>query len=149
MDAVSYPNAAVANFINSQLIPLRVRSDHALAGQFAIKWTPSLLLLDSGGQEHSRTVGFLGAEELIPSLLLGQAKVFFNYDRHPEALRCLNSICSEYEQSMATPEALFLRGVNLYKHTKNPTPLKEAYETLLAKFPNSEWTKRAAPYRLL
>lgn len=149
MDAVSYPNPAVQSFINAQLIPLRINSDHPLAGQFGIKWTPALLLLDSNGKEHNRTVGFLAPEEFIPSLLLGQAKVYFNQERHPEALRQLNSICSEYGQSAATPEALFLRGVSLYKNSKNVAALKEAYETLQEKFPGNEWTKRASPYRLL
>lgn len=149
MDAVSYPNATVQTFINSQLIPLRVKSDDPLASQFGIKWTPSLLTLDSSGTEHHRTVGFLTPEELIPSLILGQAKVCYDLDQYPEAIRHLTTICSEYGASAAAPEAIFLRGVNLYKSTKNAAPLKEAYQTLLTNYPKSEWTQRALPYRLL
>lgn len=149
MDAVSYPNATVQSFINAQLVPLRIKSDDPLANQFGIKWTPSLITLDNTGKEHYRTVGFIAPEELIPSLLLGQAKVCFNQDQYPEALRHLTTICQEYGDSAAAPEAIFLRGVNLYKNTKNAAPLKEAYQTLLTKYPKSEWTQRALPYRLL
>ena len=47
------------------------------------------------------------------------------------------------------PEAIFLQGVARYKKSGDPKPLKEAYETLTADFPDNEWTKRAYPYRLL
>ena len=39
--------------------------------------------------------------------------------------------------------------LNRFKNTGNPAPLKEAYETLSSQYPDSEWTKRAYPYRLL
>jgi hypothetical protein len=39
--------------------------------------------------------------------------------------------------------------VCLYKSTNNPKPLKEAYEQLKDQYPESEWTKRAYPYRLI
>ncbi len=31
----------------------------------------------------------------------------------------------------------------------DPRPLREAYETLKEKFPQSNWTKQADPYRLI
>jgi len=150
MGAVTYPDVRVVEFILENLIPLQVKSNaQPIASDFNVKWTPTLVTLDSDGKEHHRTVGFLPPEELVPSLLLGIAKCHFDRERYEEALNVLNKLLESYPKSDAAPEAIFLRGVSLYKSTHNPKPLKEAYEKLQAEYPSSEWTKRAYPYRLI
>jgi len=150
MDAVTYPDARVIQFISQKMIPLRVLFDaQPLSADFNIKWTPSLITLDAKGKEHHRTLGFLAPEELIPSLVLGIAKSDFEADQFDEALAGLDQLLAEYPKSDSTPEAVYLRGVCRYKSTQDPKPLKEAYEQLKAQHPSSEWTKRAYPYRLL
>jgi TolA-binding protein len=150
MDAVTYPDEKVAEFIERNLIPIRVPFDHQpLSSDFKVTWTPTLVTLDSSGKEHHRTVGFLSPEELIPSLLLGMAKTHFDQNEFEAALSQLEKILKEYPQSGASPEAVYLRGVTQYKKTHSGKPLKEAYEELQKTFPSSEWAKRAAPYRLL
>jgi tetratricopeptide (TPR) repeat protein len=150
MDAVTYPNEKVGEFIERNFIPLRVAFDaQPLATDFKVKWTPTLITLDASGQEHHRTVGFLSPEELIPSLLLGMAKVHFDQNQFEPALSNLEKVLADYPKSDSAPEALYLRGVSRYKSTHSPKPLKEAYEELQKAYPSSEWTKRAAPYRLL
>ena len=150
MDAVTYPQGKVVEFIQTHFIPLRVAFNaQPLSSDFQIKWTPSLLTLDSGGKEHHRTVGFLSAEELIPSLLLGMAKTHFDLDQIDEALANLEKLLADYPKSDSTPEAIYLRGVCRYKSTHKAQPLKEAYEQLQSAYPSSEWARRASPYRLL
>lgn len=150
MDTVSYPDKKVIEFINNSLISFRVRFDaQPMATDFNLKWTPTLIILDKAGKEHHRTIGFFPAEELIPSLLLGIAKVHFDLNEFKDALSRLEKILSDFPKSGSAPEAIYLKGVCLYKDTKNPKGLKEAYEQLQAKHPESEWTKRAYPYRLL
>ena len=150
MDAVTYPDAKVIQFISENMIPLRVLFDaQPLSADFNIKWTPSLITLDTKGKEHHRTLGFLAPEELIPSLLLGISKSYFEADQFDEALAGLDQLLAEYPRSDSAPEAVYLRGVCRYKSTQDPKPLKEAYEQLKAQHPSSEWTKRAYPYRLL
>ncbi|HUT84267.1 MAG TPA: hypothetical protein VMX95_06425 [Thermodesulfobacteriota bacterium] len=150
MDAVTYPNSRVINFIQENVIPLRVPFDaQPLSADFNIKWTPTLVVLDPEGKEHHRTVGFVSAEELIPSLLLGVGKSHFERDKFSEALARLDELLKDYPESNSAPEAVFLRGVCGYKSTHTPKPLKEAYEYLKAKYPESEWLKRADPYQLL
>jgi TolA-binding protein len=149
MDTVTYPEATVAEFIGENLIPVRVRFDDPLAKKYGLTWTPTLITLDAEGKEHQRTVGFLPPEGLIPSLLLGMAKSHFEREEFDEALQRLHELVSGYPESTSAPEAIFLRGVAGYKHTHSPKPLKEAYERLAADYPSSEWTTRAAPYRLL
>jgi hypothetical protein len=150
MDAVTYPDTRVSDFINKKLIPLQVPYNHQpLSTEFNVQWTPTLVTLDAEGKEHHRTVGFLGPEEFIPSLLLGIAKVHFDLEQFDPALANLDSLLAEYPKSDAAPESIFLRGVARYKSTHDPKPLKEAYELLQSQYPGSEWTKRAYPYRLL
>ena len=150
MDAVTYPDERVTEFIQKNMIPLRVAFDaQPLSIDFNIKWTPTLITLDSNGKEHYRTVGFLPPEELIPSLMLGIAKSYFDRERFSEALSTLDKLLKDYPKSDSAPEAIYLQGVCRYKNTHDAKPLKEAYERLQAHYPSSEWTKRAYPYRLL
>lgn len=150
MDTVSYPDKKVSEFINNSLIPLRVRSDaQPISTDFNLKWTPTLIVLDTEGKEHHRTVGFLPPEELIPSLLLGIARIHFDLNEFKEALSDLKKILSDFPESSSAPEAVYLKGVCLFKSTNNPEGLKQAYEHLQREYPQSEWTKRAYPYQLL
>ncbi len=150
MDTVTYPDENVADFINAHMIPIRVKSDSLpLSKDFNVTWTPTLVTLDQNGKEHHRTVGFLPPQELIPSLLLGIAKIYFDASSYDKCLETLEKIISGYPKSKAAPEAIFLRGVAGYKSTHDPKPLKGAYEKLQKDYPGSEWADRAQPYRLL
>jgi hypothetical protein len=150
MDAVTYPDPRVIDFIEKRMVPVRVAYNaQPLAADFNVKWTPTLITLDTRGKEHHRTLGFFSPEELIPSLLLGMAKCHFDLDETEEALKPFNAILQDYPESDAAPEAGYLRGVSIFKSTHNAASLKEAYEMLKERYPASPWTKRAYPYRLL
>jgi TolA-binding protein len=81
--------------------------------------------------------------------MVAKGKWYFNAEQHPEAQGMFDAARSNYPGSDAAAEAVFFLGVSRYKMTHDPKPLRETYETLVAKFPGSEWTKRAAPYRLI
>lgn len=150
MDAVTYPDQGVTQFMQDNLVALRVPFDHKpLAADFNVKWTPTLITVDAEGKEHHRTVGFLPPEELIPSLLLGIGKSHFEQEQFNEAISAFDRLLKEYPKSDFAPEAIYLRGVSLYKSTHDPKPLRAAYDKLAAEYPDSEWTKRAYPYRLI
>jgi tetratricopeptide (TPR) repeat protein len=149
MGAVTYPDKRVAEFITGRMVPVQVVSDHPLAGEFDIKWTPTIIVLDYYGKEHQRTVGFLPPEEFVPSLMLGMGKIDFETGQFEAAIRHFDTLLAEYPGSHAAPEAIYLRGVSGYKASHDPAPLKEAYERLKAGYPTSEWVKRAEPYGLL
>lgn len=149
MGAVTYPDKRVAEFISARMVPIQVLSDHPLASEFNIKWTPTIIVLDYYGKEHQRTVGFMPPEEFIPSLMLGMGKVDFETGQYEAAIRHFDSVVSDYPGSFAAPEAIYLRGVSGYYSSHEAAPLKEAYEKLKAGYPASEWVKRAEPYGLL
>jgi len=136
--------------MNNNIVSLKVPFDiQPLSTEFNVKWTPTLVTVDSDGKEHHHTVGFLSPEELIPSLLLGMAKVHFDLNQFPEALAFIEKVLADFPKSGSAAEAIFLRGVSIFKSANNPKALKDAYEQLQAQYPESDWTKRAYPYRLL
>jgi len=150
MDAVTYPDQKVADFIREKVIPLKLPFDaKPTADDYNVNWTPTLITVNGHGKEHHRTVGCLPPEELIPSLLLGMGKVHFDQELINEALESFEKIVEEYPKSDSTAEALYLKGVSEYKKTHDAKPLKLAYELLQAGYPSSVWTKRAYPYKLL
>ncbi|MDD2390226.1 MAG: hypothetical protein PHP23_10900 [Desulfobacterales bacterium] len=150
MDTVTYPESSVISFISDHMIPLRVRYDaQPTAGDFNVKWTPTIVTLDYDGKEHHRTVGFLKADEFMASMLLGIAKIDFDHDQFNGALENLKNLLSDFPSTRSAPEGIYLQGVTLYKQSNDAGFLKKAYEQLTDEFPNDEWTQRAYPYRLL
>ena len=149
MGAVTYPDDKVAAFIANNMVPLQVKADHPLAGEFKVTWTPTICVLDFYGKEHHRTVGFFPPEEFIPNLMLGMGKVDFDDNQFNDAILHFDTILREHRNSGAAPEAVYLRGVSRYKASHDAAPLKEAYEKLKADYPQSEWAQRAQPYSLL
>lgn len=150
MGAVTYPNEKVIKFVDYNFIPVQIEtSNTALVEQFKVKWTPAIFVLDAEGNEVHQMVGFLPAEEFIPTFMVAKGKWYFNAEQHPEAQGMFEEAIRQYPDSGAAAEAVFFMGVSRYKASHDPKPLREAYETLMAKFPRSEWAKRAAPYRLI
>jgi tetratricopeptide (TPR) repeat protein len=150
MDAVTYPNEKVSEFIGENMVAIRIPSnEQPFARDFKVEWTPTVITLDPKGIEHHRTVGFLPPEELIPSLMLGIAKCHFELGKLDEAISMLGSLLEKYPESDFAPEAVYLQGVSRYKKTHDAKHLKEIYTSLLSEYPSSPWTKRASPYWLL
>jgi len=149
MGAVTYPNAEVITYLNTELITLRLAPSGPRADAFFIRWTPSLLILDNSGAEHHRQVGFLPPEHFLPALMLGNAKASFARADFAGALTRLERLLAEHPQAFAAPEAVYLRGICLYRTTKDASNLKKAWQHLSAAYPASEWAQRSAPYRLL
>jgi hypothetical protein len=149
MDAVTYPTQDVIEHIERHVIPVRIPFDDPLAREFVVKWTPNLLFVDAERALHHRVIGFLPPEELIPAILLGAGKTFFDRGDLDRALGMLNEVVETHATKHAAPEAVYFAGVSQYKKTHSGEPLKKAYEKLKAAYAETEWVKRASPYRLL
>ncbi|OPY90887.1 MAG: hypothetical protein A4E72_00405 [Syntrophus sp. PtaU1.Bin208] len=150
MDAVAYIDAAVIEFVNKNLIPIRIPADDPLlAPRFLIKWTPTLLILDKEGVAHDKNVGFFWPQELIPCLLLGMGKTHFDQPDRTTACSCFEQIINSYPSSSQAPEAIYLSGVARYIEGHDVASLIEIYDRLKSDYPDSQWLMRAYPYRLL
>lgn len=150
MDAVTYPNEKVIDFINRNLTAVRVPiTSKPLPREFNATWTPTFVILDPRGQEHHRSVGYLPPEEFIPMLLVGIGKSFFDRELYSEADKYFARVVDEYPKSDAAPQAIYYRGVGHYKTTHDARDLKRIHETLSRNYKNSEWAKRASVYERL
>ncbi|MBI5341757.1 MAG: thioredoxin fold domain-containing protein [Deltaproteobacteria bacterium] len=150
MNTGPYSDEKVRKFLQEQFIPLRSEcfwdKPTEPMQRFGIKWTPTFLVLDPDGKEHHRFVGYVPSDDLIANLGLGKGKIFYDTDRMAEAIMRFQAVIDRHPNAGATPEAVFLLGVAGYKHSHDPKELRRAYETLKAKYPQSEWTRRADPY---
>jgi hypothetical protein len=150
MDAVTYPDEKVTDYISNKYIALRLANNaEPYASDFMVKWTPRIIVFDAAGQIHQSTIGFSSPEEFIPFLELALAKADFNLNHLEECKIHLDLILNNHPNSFSAPEAVYYKGVTDYKLSGEAGPLKDAYNTLKDRYPDSEWTQRAAPYRLL
>ena len=116
MDAVSYPHPKAIEFFAKNLLAVRVLiNSQPLPKKFKVQWTPTLVLLDEQGEEHNRTVGFLPPDELLPSLLLGMGKSYFDRDQLKEAEQTFQQLLTAYPRSDSSAEAAYYLGVSRYK----------------------------------
>lgn len=151
MDTGPYSNEKVQRFLSEQFIAVKSqcfwdkRTD--LMKQFDVAWTPTLLVHDAGGKEHHRVVGYVPPEDFLAHLKLGKGKMFFNRFRFGDAIDELTAALEQHPDAGPTPETIFFLGVARYWKTHEPKGLRWAYDTLAARFPQSEWARRAEPYR--
>jgi thioredoxin-related protein len=150
MEAVTFLDNDVANFLTDRMIPLQVAvGARNLASDFRVVWTPTLIVLDYYGKEHQRTLGYLSPDEMVAMLLLGIAKVAFENDQFSEAVMQFNTLLNGYPGSALAPEAVYLRGVARYKSSHSVEALKDISRQLASDYPNSAWARRAQPFTLL
>jgi tetratricopeptide (TPR) repeat protein len=152
MGAVTYPDQEVAKFVDLNFIPVQIETseqNQALMEKYGVNWTPSIFVLDADGKVHYNTTGFIPPEEFVPIFLVGKARWYFDAGQLAEARATLEEMLSRCPQASAAAEAVFFLGVTKYKMTHDPKPLRAAYDELKAKYPQSDWTRRADPYRLI
>jgi tetratricopeptide (TPR) repeat protein len=117
--------------------------------RYSVKWTPTIIILDSDGEEHHRFIGYLPPEDFIAQMILGRGKLAFNLDNFGQAIQCFQEILVGYPKADAAPEAQYYLGVSKYKASHDPKELKLGWEALQRDYPNSEWTKKAQVYSLI
>ncbi len=142
MDAVTYPDERVIRFLQEKFIPVRLAYDHPeFSKKFNVTWTPALFILDNEGVIHHGEVGFLSPEEIIPFGLLGLAKIAFDQGHYDQALCYFDNILEHHSQSVAVPEAIYLRAVCLFKKPTMPAYSKKHMRNFQPVFPKTNGQK--------
>jgi TolA-binding protein len=109
-------------------------------------WTPTVLLLDSEGNERARIEGYLPRADFQAALESGLGRIAFVQKKYPEAERWYNDVVARFGQSHAAPGALYWRAVAHYKATNDHTVLGKAAEDLKRVYPSSVWAAKAIPW---
>ena len=107
--------------------------------RFESVWTPSVIILDSRGDERFRIEGYLPKDEFRAQLELGLARVSFMNKNWADAEHRYSDVLDRYPDSKAAPEALYWKGVSHYKATNDHTILGELPAMFKEKYPDSSW----------
>lgn len=151
METDTFADAQTIDFLNDNFITvqLSVVEPSSSASDFSISCTPSFVVMDSSEKEYCWTSGFLDTEDLISYLTLAIAKIHFAKGNYNGASVLLDRVIADCPEGASIPEAIFYRGLCKYMNTKNVTVMKEVYDLLLSRFPQSEWTLKASAYKTL
>ncbi len=123
-----------------------IKEHPAYFHRFDAVWTPTVLVLDSGGKERFRIEGYLPREEFRAHLEMGLARVAFMSKRWDEAERRYAEVLERYPDSKVAPEALYWKGVSHYKATNDHTVLGELSAQFEEKYPDSVWALKTAAW---
>jgi len=143
---VTYPDAVVINYISNNFIPLQINVQNGsdLPGKYRVFWTPTILILDSAGNEYYRFNGFLPPDEFIPQLEFGLGKMFLEKQNYKAASIQLKSVVDKYPTCDIAPETQYWLGVSEYKIAHNVDALLNAWRKLRKDYPNSIWAKKVS-----
>ena len=132
--------------MTTHFAPVRahIKEQKATFTRFGAQWTPTILVLDAQGKEHHRIEGFLPVEDFLAQLEIGLGKLQFHAERFGEARRHFQAACDEHPKTGGAPEACYWAGVAAYKDTQDPKHLGATGEQLKARYPESEWARKAS-----
>ena len=145
-----WPDERVVRFVNEDFIPARVHvKDDADAfkrygERYNAHWTPTVLELDSNGEELYRVEGFLPVDDFLAQLMLGRAHMDFKQGKWAEAQKRFGEIVEKLPKSEAAAEALYWAGVSRYKATQDAAALKETAKAFTQRYKDSSWAKKSS-----
>ena len=140
----------MARFISEQLEPVRVHVREQkdeykrLSQRYDAQWTPTILILDSEGQERHRIEGFLPADDFLSQVALGLAKSAFQRKDYADAERRYRQIVDQFASTDAAAEALYWAGVSSYKGSGDASALRATSAAFRERYQNTAWAKKAS-----
>ena len=112
--------------------------------RFDVLWTPTVLVLDSSGDERRRSEGYLPRDEFMAELHLGLGREAFERKAWADAEKFYDAVLTRYGQTTAAAEALYWRGVSRYKRTNDHTELPKIAAAFQRERQDTVWAKKAS-----
>ena len=136
----------MSRFITANFIPVEahIKEHPAWFHRFDVSWTPTVLIMDSGGVERYRIEGYLPKTEFLAELHLGLAREAFKQKNWSDAETKYREVVDRFPNSAAAPEAQYWTGVSQYQRTHDPAILKQTGKQLAEKYPTSIWTRKGS-----
>jgi hypothetical protein len=138
----------VSAFIHEHFVPFQANVNEPLQRpafrRFGALWTPSVVILNSDGEERFRIEGFLPTREFHAQLHLALARIVAARKRWADAEPLYARIADEFRDTFAAPQALYWRGVAAYQGRRDKSALKTMAAEMKQRYPNDEWAIRAA-----
>lgn len=148
-----YSDPRVARFISGQLEPVRIHvreqkdEYQRLSERYNAQWTPTILVLDSDGEERHRIEGFLPVDDFLSQIALGLAKSAFQRKDYADAERRYRAIVDTFPSTDAAAEALYWAGVSKYKGTGDANALKATGDAFRERYQDTTWAKKASVWQ--
>lgn len=146
MDAVTYPDNAVVQYLSEHFVCFKPRLDAhpELAKKFGVAWTPGLVWLDETGEARHQNVGYFAPEELLAECALGRGKVAVAKGDWKEASARFTEVVDTWPKSFAAPAALYWNGAASKRATNDAKPLLENWNRLLDDYGDSAWAMKVS-----
>jgi TolA-binding protein len=145
-----YPDPTVVELVTGRFVPVRVHAREQrdefkrLSEKYDAPWTPTTLILDSGGVERHRIEGFLPVRDYLSQVELGAAKAAFARKDYEKAESLFRGVVRDYADTDAGPEAHYWAGVSRYRATNDPQALADTAKAFRERFQDSTWAKKAS-----
>src|SRR5262249_28265829 len=138
----------IAEFINNNFLPVKahIKEHPAWFHRFDAVWTPTVLLLDSGGKECVRLEGYLPSDDFLAALASGLGRIAFVHKKYADAESWYSKVITQFRDSHSASEAMYWRAVAQYKATNDHTVLGKVAEELGSSYPSSVWASKAVPW---
>ncbi len=143
MGAVTYPELAVADAISDRFVPVKIdvskRESAPVVERFRQVWTPDFRVLGPDGFEYYRWNGYLPPFQFLPQLLVAEAQAHLRMKDFGRAAEIYGEVLTRFPESDFAAEALYYLGVAHYKQSGDRDALRESWERLQTRYPDSIW----------
>ncbi len=99
--------------------------------------------MDPNGAEKVRSEGYIPKQEFRAWLEMGLARLSFLAMKWDEAELKYNAVFERYPQTVAAPEAVYWRGVSMYKKNDHAA-LRQTADILSERYPGNLWAIKAS-----
>jgi Protein of unknown function, DUF255 len=114
-----------------------------LMASVAHVWHPDLIVLDYRLTQLRRIVGYLPPSDFIAQLQVAAGLMDLFHGLAADAYNSFDRAVRDHPESGAAPEAMYWAGVAAYRVGGGVSALTARWESLAARYPSSEWTRRA------
>jgi uncharacterized protein HemY len=114
--------------------------------RFNAVWTPTVMIMDSDGEERWRLEGYLPKEEFRADLEMGLGRVAFMRKDWAAAEKHFAWVADNHPDSKFAPQATYYRGVSRYSASHDGKELAATASALSEKYPGTEWQLRSIPW---
>jgi len=150
MDAVTYPHPEVAAEVSSKFEPVKISlaerhpDFREASGGMPVPWAPTFVFRSERGRELRRSVGWLGPDHFLAELWTARGYAAMTGRDFEAAVSLFDQAQDRSPTAPAAPEAGYWHGVARFLAGKRDmAALKESWNALRARFPNTEWAQKA------
>lgn len=146
MDAVTYPDERVREFLSERLVPFKPQIDEHedLARRYGVTWTPGLVWLGPDGTACHTNVGYFAPEEWVAESLFAAGQSAAGQADWESARDHFLEVAEQWPRTHAAPAGLYWAGVASKKVTGEPDELVRLWNGLSAQHPESAWAMKVS-----